>query len=233
MSTFAQNFRGMLERSFVALPILLFGWSLFVGSTTGNIGLLVLALGQASVTPLTTWILHRIATFFGDWGFANFTVPTSSTCSILPMGFTDPNERQYSIPSYWLAQLYFFFGFLIANANSVLNMPSAPNAPADKVERRKSQAELVRIMAWGFLVLFVFLRVQTSGNLFASSPNFGCETLPGVILGGLVFYWLGNGWFRLAKECSARDSDIFGIVQGILPPGASDPPPMTCVYTGK
>jgi hypothetical protein len=223
MSTFAQNFRGMLERSFVALPILLFGWSLFVGSTTGNIGLLVLALGQSTVTPLTTWILHRLATFFGEWGVANFTVPANSVCSILPIGFTDPNERQYSIPSYWLAQLFFFFGFLIANANSVLNMPSAPNAPADKVERRKTQAELVRIMAWGFLVIFVAVRVLVMR----------CETVPGVILGGIIFYWLGNGWFRLAKECSARDSDIFGIVQGILPPGASDPPPMTCVYTGK
>jgi hypothetical protein len=225
MSTFAQNFRGMLERSFVALPILLFGWSLFIGSTTGNIGLLVLALGQATVTPLSTWILHTIASFFGNWGITNFTVPASATCSMLPggIGFTESSDRVFSIPSYWLAQVYFFFGFLIANANSVLDMPSAPNAPADKVERRKTQAELVRIMAWVFLVLFVAIRVVVMR----------CETVPGVILGGVVFYWIGNGWFKLARECSARDSDIFGIVQGILPPSASDPPPMTCVYTGK
>jgi hypothetical protein len=185
--------------------------------------LLVLALGQATVTPLTTWLVHTIASFFGQFAIANFTVPASVTCSILSVSATDPMERQYSIPSYWLAQVYFFFGFLIANAKSVLDMPSAPNAPADKVERRKSQAQLVLVMAWVFLVVFVALRVLLMG----------CETVPGVILGGLIFYWLGNGWYRLARECSARDSDIFGIVQGILPPSASDPPPMTCVYTGK
>lgn len=220
MSTFVQNTKGMLERSFVALPILLFGWALFVGSTTGNIGLLVLALGQATVTPLTTWLLHTIASFFGDFGKANFTVAASATCSILPGGFVEPGERQFSIPSYWLAQLYFFFGFLIANAQSVLNMPAAINAPEEKVERRKSQAQLVHIMAWIFLVVFVAVRVFVMG----------CETVPGVLLGGVIFYWLGQGWFQLARECSARDSDIFGIVQGILPPAAMEQPPMTCVY---
>ena len=221
MSTFAQNFKGMLERAFVALPILIFGWALFVGSTTGNIGLLVLSFGHASVAPLATWILHTIASFFGEWGKANFTVPASSTCSILPGGFVDPNERVWSVPSYWLAHIYFFFGFLIANAGAVLHLPAADNAPAEKVERRKSQAQLVQIMAWVFLILFVGVRVMVMG----------CETIPGVIVGGLVFWWLGKGWFELARACSARDSDIFGIVQGILPPSASDPPPMTCVYT--
>lgn len=223
MSTISQQIRGTLERSFVALPILLFGWSLFVGSTTGNIGLLVLAMGQATVTPLMTWFLHTLAGFFGEFGKANFTVPASATCSMFKGGFVDPTERQFSIPSYWLAQIYFFFGFLIANAGSVLNMPAEANAPAEKVERRKSQAQLVLILSVGFLILFVGLR----------SFLMRCETIAGVILGALVFVPIGYGWYALARECSARDSDVFGIVQGILPASASDPPPMTCVYTGK
>lgn len=221
MSTFVQNIKGTLERSFLALPILLFGWAVFVGSTTGNIGLLVLALGQATVAPLSTWILHTIGSFFGDWGKANFTVPASATCNILPGGFVEAGQRQFAIPSYWLAQIYFFFGFLISNASSVLDMPAAPNASPEKVERRKSQAQLVLIMALFFLAVFVAIRVFVVG----------CETIPGVLFGGIIFYWIGRGWYQLARECSARDSDIFGIVQGILPPNASDAPPMTCVYT--
>jgi hypothetical protein len=47
-----------------------------------------------------------------------------------------------------------------------------------------------------------------------------------------VFYFIGQGWFEFAKACSARDSDVFGIVQGILPPSATEEPPMTCVFTG-
>jgi hypothetical protein len=221
MSGIAQTMRGLLEGSFRALPVLLFGWALFVGSTTGNIGLLVLALGQATVVPFSTWILHSIASFFGEFGRANFTVPASATCSILPGGFTDPMERIYSIPSYWFAQIAFFFGFLLSNASYVLNMPAADNAPADKVERRKSQAQLVQILGWVFFALFIIVR----------SFVMGCETVPGVILGGLLFWWIGNGWYQFARECSAKDSDLFGIVQGILPSSATEPPPMACVYT--
>ena len=220
MATFVQNFRGVLTRSFVAMPVLLFGWSLFVGSTTGNIGLLVLAMGQATVVPLATWILHTIGSMFGDFGMNQFTVPSSATCSILPRGFVDSTGRDFAIPSYWLAQIVFFFGFLTTNANSILSMPEATNAPADKVERRKSQAQLVLVMSWVFLLLFVTARVLM-----------GCERGAGVVIGGLIFWWIGNGWYKLARECSARDSDIFGIVQGILPAEAYDPPPMTCVYT--
>jgi hypothetical protein len=221
MSGVHQTMRGLLEGSFRALPVLLFGWALFVGSTTGNVGMLVLALGQATVVPFATWILHSIASFFGDFGRVHFTVPSSATCNILPGGFTDPMERVYSIPSYWLAQIAFFFGFLLSNASYVLNMPSATNAPADKVERRKSQAQLVQILGWAFFALFIGVR----------SFVMGCETVPGVLLGGLAFWWIGNGWYQFARECSAKDSDLFGIVQGILPPSATEGPPMACVYT--
>lgn len=213
----------MLERSFTALPILLFGWSMFVGSTTGNIGLLVLALGHATVVPLTTWILHTLASFTGDWGKKAFTIPASATCNIIPGATTDPGEVAFVIPSYWVAQISYFFGFLLTNAMAVYNMPASESADQEKVDRRKSQAQLVQIIAWVFFIVFLAVRVFVMK----------CETVPGMILGPLAFWWIGNGWYQLARECSARDSDILGIVQGILPPSASDPPPMTCVYTGK
>jgi len=212
----------MLEGSFRALPVLLFGWALFVGSTTGNIGLLVLALGHATVAPLATWILHLLASLTGDWGKANLTVPATTTCNILPGSAAIPGDRVYSIPSYWLAHVAFFFGFLISNAVFVGNMPAAESAPADKVERRKSQAELVKYLSIGIFLAFLVIRMGVMK----------CETWPGLILGTLVFYFIGQGWFEFAKACSARDSDVFGIVQGILPPSATEEPPMTCVFTG-
>lgn len=223
MSSFAQNLRGVLERSFVGLPFLLFTWSLFVGSTTGNIGLIVLTLGQATVVPLLTWFSNWVlATAFEDESWKPvFTLPKSATCNLLPTGFTNTNEREYVVPSYWLAQIIFFFSFLISNAASVLNIEPSPSAPPEKVERRKSQAQLVLIMAIFFLIVFLGLRFFVMG----------CELFLGLFIGSIIFGSLGYGWYRFAESCSARDSDIFGIVQGILPPGASDPPPMTCVYT--
>jgi hypothetical protein len=223
MSSLASTIRGFLERSFLSLPILIFGWALFVGSTTGNIGLLVLSLGHATVAPLATWILHTLASFLPASMQPYMQVPASSTCNILSGGFVDEGSTVYSIPSYWLAHIAFFFGFLLSNAAEILNMPAAENAPADKVERRKSQAQLVLGLSVALFILFVGVRVF----------KVGCETIPGVVLGIPIFYSIGYGWYKLARECSARDSDVFGIVQGILPPSASDPPPMTCVYTGK
>lgn len=223
MSGIAQTLRGMLEGSFRSLPVLIFGWALFVGSTTGSIGLLILALGHAVIAPLATWILHTLASLTGDFGKANFMVPASTTCNILPGSAVLPGDQVYSIPSYWLAHVAFFFGFLISNAVSVGNMPAAETAPADKVERRKSQAELVKYIAIGIFLLFLFVRMRIMK----------CETWPGLILGTIVFYFIGNGWFEFAKACSARDSDVFGIVQGMLPPSAMEEPPMTCVFTGK
>lgn len=221
MSSFAQTMRATLERSFIALPFLLFTWSLFVGATTGNIGLLVLALGQSTVVPLLTFGLNYIASKFGESWKPMFTIPKSATCNLLPTGFTNVNDREYVVPSYWLAQILFFFSFLISNASSVMNLEPSESAPAEKVERRKSQAQLVLIMAIFFLIVFLGLRFFIMG----------CEIALGLFIGTLVFGSVGYGWYRLAQECSARDSDIFGIVQGILPPSASDPPPMTCVYT--
>ncbi len=220
MSGIAQTLRGMLEGSFRALPVLIFGWAFFVGSTTGNIGLLVLALGHATVAPLATWILHTLASLTGPWK-VNFMLPASSTCNILPGSAALPGDSVYSIPSYWLAHVVFFFGFLLSNAMAVGNMPAAENAPADKVERRKSQALLVQVFGWAILAIFLFVRFKVMK----------CETVPGLILGSIAFWFLGSGWYELARACSARDSDVFGIVQGILPPSATEEPPMTCVYT--
>ena len=218
----AQTARGFLERSFASLPMLIFGWALFVGATTGNVGMLVLAAGHATVAPLATWILHTLASFTGEWGQKAFTLPAASSCSILPGRDVNPGERVFAVPSYWLAHIAFFFGFLLTNASSVLNMPASASADAEKVERRKSQVQMVQVLAWILFVLFVVVRVLVMG----------CETLPGVILGSAIFWWIGVGWYQVARECSARDSDIFGIVQGILPDSASDPPPTTCIYRG-
>lgn len=222
MSSFAQTLRGLLERSFVMLPFLLFTWALFIGSTTGNIGLIVLAMGHATVVPLATWGLnYMMEKLGGEFGKTNFTMQSSAVCNLLPTGFTNVGQREYVVPSYWLAHIIFFFTFLFANASAVLHMPAAPNASEEKVERRKSQAQLVQITSVVFLILFLVLRFFFMG----------CELVVGLLVGGLVFTGLGYAWFEVARQCSARDSDVFGIVQGILPPAASDPPPMTCVYT--
>lgn len=230
MSSLSENFRGMLERSYLAFPLLLFGYSVFMGATTGNVSLLVLALGQATVVPILAWMMNLFVPWLGSFA-EYFSSTPGSNCSLLPG--SEPNTFTATIdgvekvlvasfPSVWMAQIAFFFGFLISNAVGVMNFPADSKADRMKVEARKSQTQMVLVVASVILILFWVMRI-----LFT-----GCESPAGATLGALIFASLGKGWYEFARACSAKDSDIFGIVQGILPPSAMDAPPMTCVYQG-
>jgi len=230
MSSMSENLRGLLERSYLAFPLLLFGYSVFMGATTGNVSLLVLALGQGTVVPILSWMMNLIVPWLGSFA-EYFTSTPGSNCSMLPGAepstFTlsiDGQDQQVSasFPSVWMAQVAFFFGFLISNATAVKDMTPDPRADKTKVEARKAQSQMVLIVASIVLFLFWLARIVFTG----------CESPAGATLGALIFASLGKGWYEFARACSAKDSDIFGIVQGILPPSAMDKPPMTCVYQG-
>ena len=224
-----KQIREAILRGFSALPLLLIGWVFFMGSATGNIGLLVLALGHIFAVPLVTVLSNLVVDFansslsglIGDWA-PLLTVANKDLCNIIPSATDYTVGNLWVAPSYWMAQITFFFAFLITNGFYVYTMESDPNADKEKVERRKSQALLSMILSSAlFVVLAVTRKLYT-----------GCETFLGMFLGIAVSGAAGYGWYELARLCAARDADIFGIIQKILPPSASDPPPMTCVYKG-
>jgi hypothetical protein len=228
--SFVKNLRGALERSFLSLPLILAGWSLFLGCTTGNVGLLVLAVGQIFIVPATTAVSNIgfeflnsvLSPYIGDWK-PSLTVQNRDICNLIP-GATDygvPNV--WVAPSYWLAHVTFFFAFLISSATHILTMEAVPNADPEKVERRKSQATLSLMLA-----VFTFIVVVGVRKAYSN-----CDTFLGGFITLAIMAPIGYGWYELARKCSARDADIFGIVQKILPSSAQDQPPMTCVYTGS
>lgn len=228
--SFVKNLRSAIQRSFLSLPLILVGWTLFFGSTTGNIGLLVLALGQMAAVPITSVISNTLFEFMnsvlspyiGDFKNA-LSVSNVDICNIIPGEVDHAVPNIWVAPSYWLAQITFFFSFLISSGAYVLNMKADEGADPEKVERRKTQATLSLILAsFVFLALVVLRKVYT-----------GCETYLGMFLTFTIVGPLGYGWYELARQCSARDVDIFGIVQKVLPAAAQQPPPTTCVYTGS
>lgn len=228
--SFLKNLRGMIQQSFLSLPLLLTGWSLFLGSMQGNIGLLVLFLGQLTIVPLSCLVSNTLFEFLfkkldthPSTLLPLIQVNNADVCNLVP-GRTDYGLPFLSVaPSYWMAQIVFFASFLLSNASYIYTMEPAANADAEKVERRKTQALLSIILTSVFAVALIL------GRKFLV----GCETWLGIVIALLVSAPLGFGWYQLARECSARDADIFGIVQKILPDEAQQPPPMTCVYTGK
>lgn len=218
-----KNLRSLLSQAFLSLPLILTGWALFIGCTQGNIGLLVLSLGLVLVVPLVTFLLNTLVEFFGYDFKDYFTVANKDICNIVP-GEADYTMGQLWVsPSYWMANIIFFFSFLISSGVFVYTMKSETNADKEKVERRKSQALLSVILSSLTLIAIIVMR----------KTLVGCETWAGILIAFISMSLLGYSWYLFARQCSARDSDIFGIIQKILPPSAEEPPPMTCVYTGK
>lgn len=227
--SFIRNLRGVLLQSFAALPLILIGFSFFMGVTQGNVGLLVLVLGQLTTVPLSIltsntileFLNKRFAFIFGD-NTQYFSVANKDLCNLVPgaTDYTIPNV--WVAPSYWFGQVAFFFAFLFSNAYYTYNMEASPDADAEKLKRRKNQ-----IMISTIVTSIVFL-----GLIIARKTFTDCERWAGLGIGSLLMGFLGYSWYLVARRCSMRDSDIFGIVQKVLPAAAMDPPPMTCVYTG-
>lgn len=227
--SFVKNLRILIQQSFLSLPLLLIGWSLFLGSLQGNIGLLVLFLGHLTVVPLTALFSNTLLEFV----MKKFDGPAQTLMKLIQVDNSDicslvPGKTDYGVPfvgvapSLWMSHIVFFFSFLLSNAITLYTMKANENADPEKVERRKSQA-LLSIILTSVLVVTLML-----GRKFLV----GCETWLGMGLAIALLGPLGYGWYELARQCSAKDSDIFGIIQSILPDSAQQPPPMTCVYTG-
>lgn len=228
--SFVKNLRILIQQSFLSLPLLFIGWSLFLGSLQGNIGLLVLFLGHLTIVPLTSLLSNTLLEFLVK------KMDSSSTSSLLSFIQTNnadvcnlvPGNTEYAnpflsvAPSLWMAHIVFFFSFLLTNGYYVYTMKAGDGADPEKVERRKSQALLSMSLTAILLVVLIFLRKFLVG----------CETWVGILIAVLLVGPIGMGWYQLARECSAKDSDIFGIVQKVLPASAQQPPPTTCVYTG-
>ena len=211
--------KGLLYGGFVSLPLVITGIVLFLATTLGNIGLIMLALGHVFLVPFITFfanLLHEY--FFKDSPY--FKVTSSDLCQLIP-SIPPATAQTFVGPSYWMAHVVFFFTFLITNA-SVLYAKEAPaNADPNKVENRKAQTMTAIILS---VVTFVFLVALR--YLFM-----GCETPLGIFFAFLLLVPAGYGWYELAILCGARDADVFGILQKILPPELKDEPPMTCVYS--
>jgi len=226
-----KDLRQMLMQSCVSLPLILIGWIIFMGITQGNIAFMLLSLGHIFIVPIVTimsntvveFILKQLEYLTGKPSLSSFfTVPNGDVCNLIP-GFMDSTVPQIWVaPSYWMAHIIFFSVFLLINAIYVYAMPSAQGASKEKVERRKTQALISSGLTFLVFVAFIVMRYVFSG----------CETVGGILVGLPIISTLAFGWYQLVRSCSIKDSDIFGIVQGIRPESMKDDPPMTCVFQG-
>lgn len=223
-----KDLRQMLMQSFVSLPLLIIGWIFFMGVTQGNIAFLILALGHMFIVPLVTLLSNTTLEFltsqfkkFNIGDMSPFlTVPNSDVCNLIAGSMDSSMPLTWVAPSYWMSHIIFFSVFLLTNAMYIYSMPAAEGADKEKIKRRQTQVMISSILTAVVFIAFIGMRYYFTG----------CETIPGILVALPLFGSLGFAWYQLVRSCSIKDSDVFGIVQGIKPESMKDDPPMTCVY---
>ena len=213
--------RGLFYSGFMSLPLVLIGIILFLAASLGNLGLLMLSFGQIVLVPLVVFAANMLHEFFFQ-GSPLFSVASSAHCNLVPSAPLAESLGMVGVaPSYWSAQITFFFVFLMTNAMVLYNKPPTEGADPAKVANRKAQTLTAFLISFALFVALIFLRYTTTG----------CETIVGTALGILIVAPIANGWYHLAALCGARDADVFGILQKSLPQNMKDEPPMTCMYS--
>lgn len=216
--SFAEQLKGLFYGAFVSLPMVLIAIVGFLGVTLGNLGLIMLTVGHVILIPFLLFFINLFHEYFFP-GSPYFSMVSSDLSYLVPMAAT-PGVTITAAPSYWIAHVTFFFTFLFTNALVMYLKDPSPSADPNKVENRKAQT-----MTAMLLTLIAFLAVM------ALRIFLGNEPLVGALFGALLIVPVSYGWYELTRVCGARDADIFGILQKILPPNAKDDPPMTCVYS--
>jgi hypothetical protein len=219
--TLVTQIRGLFYSGFMSLPLVLVGIILFLAASLGNLGLLMLSFGQILLVPFVVFVANMLHEFFFQ-GNPLFSVEAAKHCNLVPSADSIQSASGMIgvAPSHWSAQITFFFVFLMTNAMVLYNKPPTEGADPAKVANRKAQTLTAFFISFALFVALIVLRQTT-----------GCETIVGTALGILIVAPIANGWYHLAALCGARDADVFGILQKILPQNMKDEPPMTCVYS--
>lgn len=214
----AESLKGLLYGGYVSLPLVLIGIVGFLGITLGNLGLIMLTVGHTILVPTLLFFVNLFHEYFFP-GSPYFTHVSSDLSYLVPM-FASPGTPMVAAPSHWIAHVTFFFTFLFTNALVLYLKDPTPSADPNKVENRKAQTLTAMLLTLGLYAVLMATRILM-----------GSEPLVGALFGALLIVPVAYGWYELTRVCGARDADIFGILQKILPPNAKDEPPMTCVYS--
>jgi hypothetical protein len=206
--------RVTLILAFLALPLLLVSFTAFLAIGLGNMGLFILFMGQAFIVPMITGLFNWVVRS----RLGPSAIPPSDIGQLVPSALITSSETN---PSYWMAHVLFFLGYLLANAVDIYSLPVDSSAPEWQVRNRKMKAATVMSVIMLLLIVLPLLRKIVTGT----------ETWFGIAIAFATCGTLGYGWYQFAAQCGARASDVFGIIQQMPP--KSDSTPTTCVYAPK
>lgn len=174
---FLANVRSTILLAFKALPLLLISFIGFLAIGLGNISLFILFLGHAIVVPIATEIAHTAIPTTGT-----LTTPNdiSQLVPLIPTTGASYNSPTNTMPSYWMAHMSFFFGYILMNAISIYTLEADKRATNWMVTSRKTRAATIistTVILW---ILFAYFRYSLTG-----AESFGGIMIAILALGGL------------------------------------------------
>lgn len=219
----------------LTLPITMAGTMLIIGLFTANYAMLFFLLGFLIATPLLAFLINLLAGAISD----QVKVKIADTCR-LAMPFSTLNSAASSteplIISEWLAMMMFFIGYMLMNAVQLMFRDSQDlsiTLNKAKVEMGKQTTRMTQ--AWVAIgsIVIVFVGIIMfrffSNCEVAFIKNNPILFIPTALLMG-GFVGGGMGWYQLLSTVGQdRLSDLFGIANRLLTPGAVTNAPIACV----
>ena len=234
-----EDLRVFIYGGIQTLPLTIAGLFLLLGLFSANYAYLFFLIGFLIVTPIFTIIVNTVFEPLADLiPFFNVKEKLTVKCSdqlqlVVPFGSKSSNSAsstQFVVSSYWLSMMYFFFGYVITNAISILNRETVipdniPEPEKENIRRKASNRKSSMILSIITIAIFALVVLY-----FRYSKTCESSSLWSIVPTLLIFSSLGVAWYNiLATTGQDRLSDIFGIANRLLSPDALVNQPMACM----
>lgn len=198
------------------LPNVLLVGSLILGSITGYLPLVWVALGLMLNGGLIAVVQGLLSLLFPTWAQV-FISTDSPSCHILSGQPGGSDGITAVAPSHWLGAAVFFAVFSAYNSIRVGIKPATAGAKSEKVDVRRAFSLSVLVIGVVFF-LMVLLRGLS-----------GCETWLGGVLGVVFGAATAIGYWHLLDACgTGMIPDLLQVVASLPPPGSGSNVPVIC-----
>lgn len=213
--------REFIQATFRQLPLFLVATLLFLGILETNVSYLFLTIGSVVLFGVI-WVAQLL---LGKIDALMPYITSKEACSVLgtALGPSLNQTTQIVAPSYYIGFLAFFFTYVFLNAYQLYSFPVPEKADTERVNNRIYQAGIAMFMCILLFLVFTIVRITKFG---------GCETVTGMVLGGVIGVPLAYGWYRLLRVCGGDAiSDLFGIIGRLVPADTVNSTPVACMKT--
>jgi hypothetical protein len=226
----------LLRSGMSSLPLTIGGTMLLLGLCTANYAILFFLVGFLILIPALVGGLNMLAEWMpwdsckmGFHDVCRVVIPFYGNDSPPVLRGSDPTKEEYIVLTPWMTMMAFFLGYILQNAAVLYTressevpideMVSGPDDIKGKTVTRKTQAIISLVTISVFIVIVLKYRYDTE-----------CEGILRILGASVVGGLLGVGWYSLLRETGQdRLSDLFGIANRLLPPGALANKPLACL----